>query len=126
MTQAKWGIHARRCHALETHMYVTMVLSAMIPEHYLTQCKQIYHSFLFDPNYSHDVNELSVSLTSYANFVVKGFFSVTVVKEMQVLLTTHKSTNFYNLLFLLIPFILTKFISYPKCSLNIENKSLLL
>ena len=62
----------------------------MIPEHYLT-------------HYSHDVNELSVSLTSYANFVVKGFFSVTVVKEMQVLLTTHKSTNFYNLLFLLIP-----------------------
>ena len=36
-------------------------------------------------------------------FVVKGFFSVTVVKEMQVLLTTHKSTNFYNFLFYLIP-----------------------
>ena len=59
--------------------------------------------FLFDPNYLHDVNELSVSLTSYANFVVKGFFSVTVVKEMLVLLTTHKSTNFYILLFPLIP-----------------------
>ena len=58
--------------------------------------------FLFDPNYSHDVNELPVSLTSYANFVVKGFFSVSVVKEMQVLLTTHKSTNFSNFLFLLI------------------------
>ena len=43
------------------------------------------------PECSHDVNELSVSLTSYANFVVKGFFSITVVKEMQVLLTTHKS-----------------------------------
>ena len=49
-----------------------------------------------------DVNELFVSLTSYANFAVKGFFSVTVVKEMQVLLTTHKSTNFSILLFLLI------------------------
>ena len=69
----------------------------------LTFVAEIYHpSFLFDPNYSHDVNELSVSLTSYANFVVKGFFSVTVVKEMQVLLTTHKSTNFSNFLFLLI------------------------
>ena len=74
----------------------------------LTFVAEIYHpSFLFDPNYSHDVNELSVSLTSYANFVVKGFFLVTVVKEMQVLLTTHKSTNFYNHLFLLIPLLVT-------------------
>ena len=51
---------------------------------------------------SHDVNGLPVSLTSYANFVVNEFFSVTVVNEMQVLLTTHESTNFSNLLFLLI------------------------
>ena len=43
---------------------------------------------------SHDVNGLPVSLTSYANFVVNEFFSVTVVNEMQVLLTTHESTNF--------------------------------
>ena len=51
---------------------------------------------------SHDVNGLPISLTSYANFVVNEFFSVTVVNEMQVLLTTHESTNFSNLLFLLI------------------------
>ena len=50
-------------------------------------------------NYSHDVNRLPVSLTSDANFVVNEFFSVTVVNEMQVLLTTHKSTKFSNLLF---------------------------
>ena len=68
----------------------------------ITGTKQAERNFL-SPECSHDVNELSVSLTSYANFLVKGFFSVTVVKEMQVLLTTHKSTNFYNLLFLLIP-----------------------
>ena len=48
------------------------------------------------------VNGLPVSLTSYANFVVNELFSVTVVNEMQVLLTTHESTNFSNLLFLLI------------------------
>jgi hypothetical protein len=47
-----------------------------------------------------DINGLPVSLTSYANFVV--LFSVTVVNEMQVLLTTHESTNFSNLFFLLI------------------------
>ena len=51
---------------------------------------------------SHDVSGLPVSLTSYANFVVNEFFSVTVVNEMQVLLTTHESTNFSNLLFQLI------------------------
>ena len=51
---------------------------------------------------SHDVSGLPVSLTPYANFVVNEFFSVTVVNEMQVLLTTHESTNFSNLLFLLI------------------------
>ena len=51
---------------------------------------------------SHDVNGLPVSLTSYANFVVNELFSVTIVNEMQVLLTTHESTNFSNLLFLLI------------------------
>ena len=51
---------------------------------------------------SHDVNRLPVSLTTYANFVVNELFSVTVVNEMLVLLTTHESTNFSNLLFLLI------------------------
>ena len=64
----------------------------------ITGTKQAERNF-FSPECSHDVNELSVSLTSYANFVVKGFFSVNVVKEMLVLLTTHKSTNFYILLF---------------------------
>ena len=53
--------------------------------------KPRFYALSNDPIYiQNDVNELSVSMTSYANFVVKGFFSVTVVKEMQVLLTTHK------------------------------------
>jgi hypothetical protein len=33
---------------------------------------------------------------------VNEFFYVTLVNEMQVLLTTHKSTNFFNFLFMLI------------------------
>ena len=61
-------------------------------------CGAMHHTNIF-MNYSHDVNRLPVSLTSDANFVVNEFFSVTVVNEMQVLLTTHKSTNFSNLLF---------------------------
>ena len=48
---------------------------------------------------SHDVNGLPVSLTSCACFVVNEFFSVTVVKEIQVLLTTHKSTNISTFFF---------------------------
>ena len=52
---------------------------------------------------SHDVSGLPVSLTSYANFVVNEFFSVTVVNEMQVLLTTHESTNFSSHLFTVDP-----------------------
>jgi hypothetical protein len=60
-------------------------------------CGAMHHTNIF-MNYSHDVNRLPVSLTSDANFVVNEFFSVTVVNELQVLLTTHESTNFSNLL----------------------------
>jgi hypothetical protein len=45
-------------------------------------------------NCSPVVNRLFVSLTSYANFAVYESFGAIVVKEKQVLLTTHKLTRY--------------------------------
>ena len=48
-------------------------------------------------NCSHVVNRLAVSLTSSANSAANGSFLLTVVNEIQVLLTTHKLQSFSKL-----------------------------
>ena len=56
----------------------------------------LHHTIIF-MNCLHVVNRLAVSLTSSANSAANGSFPLTVVNEIQVLLTTHKSTSFSKL-----------------------------
>ena len=56
----------------------------------------LHHAIIF-MNCSLVVNRLAVSLTSFANSAANGSFPVTVVNEIQVLLTTHKLQSFSKL-----------------------------
>ena len=58
--------------------------------------RALHHVYIF-MKCSHVVNRLAVSLTSSANSAANVSFLLTVVNEIQVLLTTHKLQSFSKL-----------------------------